>query len=419
MLKLYSILKLIYDKIVETYNLISQITENIYYFTVRLKNIFPTLIKEIWNITYSNPDYPEIPNTQSRIDFLEQKSNDNQKILDELNLRIQLRRVGTGQELVLKNMYSDNEDCVKVMQSKLGSIIYLLKQNIPIPIYTTAYIANPSAGNIQLLDSVLDTGSFFGLISYSGATPPHNVSFNPSSEPPLFETNGFSNIYFYGLNHFKNPYSSSSNLKLLSFGCKLYMYYNSESETFKLNADSYLPLLFITENSKRWSSFNFIFVISFKKYIPPEQGQIYDSIIFRIHPFICFLKYNNFIKMYEIKTNLDPNFNAGPNGLINIAPPINITITNQENYYQTYKINYNWGNLPNITNLNYPNDCEYIGIGLSASWGVGESRKIGGEHYNLYHFNFPVIQLIGNYNLTHFWACESVVELKSSECPPT
>jgi len=422
MLKLYAILKQIYDKIVDTYNLVAQFYEKIYNFAIRLKVVFPQVIKEIWGITYTNPDNPEIPNAPSRIDRLEDSYQNYENLKEELNTRLQLRRVDETQELVLNNRYFDNEDCKKIINSKLGNLFYLLKQNIPIPIYTTAVIINPSEGNIQPLDIFVNTKYYFGYNAIQEENPPQNTDINLPFESPLLIDPFFSQKHFNTLDIFSDPYLSVSQTtpKFSSLGFKLYMYYQNEvlPPLFKLNADCYLPLLFITENSRRWSQFNFIFVLSYYKYLSGNVD-IYQSITIHIMPFLCFLKYNSQTRMYEIKTDLDINFGANSLGLI---PMLTSPFSREfkphiSRYYEIFRVYYNWKNLPNIRNLQYPTDCEFIGIGIYATWTLGIANQVSaGEYYNLFHFNFPIIQLIGYYNLTHFWAHEPEVELKLTQC---
>lgn len=420
MLKFYELLNNLYQKILSIYDILSEFSQDLLQYIKKIKNPFAKIIEEIWGVSV-DLNNPVIPNTNSRIDIIENKIDETENFKKEAELRFRVNETANQQIVLKNNVNAYNESNIQYHYNKYNVLFSkILKQSFPIPIYTQCPLSNyEKDSNTSEIIFNTDITKFYGRVA-SEFTSPIGISIVKKSPytPILTGTNLTDSIseIIRTINFEKKPLDNELPQTQVynSQTIKLIVNYTHSEKTYYVVADTFHPGLFIFPVSKRWERLTLILNLIYRLHTYEGAG-LYPSIsslIFRIQPFYCFLRVQN--NEFVVLTGSEvQKFTIDPDGIIPIGSKIEISITNPSLSFSR-AIFINRTIFPNTLifddTLTFPN-AHLMGFGFYYEYTIN-LRSLSGDRKDFYLFSLESINLIGWYNLTQFWAHEKdIVEV--------
>ncbi len=435
MIKLANLLAQIYEKLNALYtSFIIDLPEKVN----TLANRICALINEIWaNDPCNDPSNPNIPNTPSRIDELEDKVNPsyqgwNDTKKDTLDRVYVIRKTSADSSLILNkatliNVYRDYDFTslkqVTPFDSKFIEIRYILDQEIVYPVYSQAMLIPSASGTVYDNTLNVEQSLYYDLFNYTWTNlqPPFSYTI-PIDNAFLIDikpTNNSDSGRFIDVN--PNPFNSSTSQKWITPSFKIFIEYDTGeiASHFKINFDRYFPVLYLTYATRRLTELEFLIQPKLYKISNvPSSGLSFSEFSLKVRPFFFFLKKDVIdpSKLIAISgSELSSEFGANPNGTIDIGEEMRweglFNLSNGGLTLKEFKSSVWSGSVINSTTVLFPPESiagavPFIGIGFKASLEF-ELTTLSAE--NEKHLIFVVFQNVSIYTkqkLTHFWASE-------------
>ncbi|MEM2772531.1 MAG: hypothetical protein QXR88_01650 [Candidatus Pacearchaeota archaeon] len=412
----------LYLKLVEIKNKVSAIYNETVEYIRKIKNPFVDIINEIWEVSV-NPNDPYIPSQVSRIDKLEEKVSNLEKLEKESKLRFSVarRHVGTSfEELLIKNLdLGKNESSIAYHTNKYNMLFSkILSQSIPIPIKLQSPLTNYTLYTSSLNINI-DLRKYYGDISGDLSSQPFSI-LRKSPFTPIITGNTLTNSLFdfsRNLEISNEPFSDNINQYINSQSFKIFVYVQVEPQPLlKYRVDTFFPNLFVFPVSKRWKRITILLNLVCKSTILSGTNPtdfILSNIIFKLRPYYCFLKIGQLGNSFEVITDLDPTFGAESDGIIPFYQEIQINFTTNTNFSKPIFIDTSLFNVDSIfkTDLIFPNAI-LMGIGFYSNYTITKNTNYTppSDQIDLYQLYFESVNAIGWYNLTQFWAHEEGIE---------